>query len=60
VRERGGQGWAGSVWPTQTRASWFSQPGGLGGPVGLLGQLARWANLVLTNGFKNKILNSKF
>jgi hypothetical protein len=31
----GGQGWARSVWPTQTRASWFSQPGGLAGQLGL-------------------------
>jgi hypothetical protein len=38
----------------------LAQPGGLGGPVGLLGQQARWAILALANGFKNKILNLKF
>jgi hypothetical protein len=40
VRERGwpGLGWVGGS--TQTRASWFSQPCGLGGLAGQMGQEA--------------------
>jgi hypothetical protein len=38
----------------------LTQPGGLGGLASLLGQQARWASLVLANGFRNKILNFKF
>jgi hypothetical protein len=37
VREKGSQGWAGSVWPTQTRASGFSPArwaGWAGWPIG--------------------------
>jgi hypothetical protein len=44
-RERGDWGWAGSVWPTQTRTGWLSQAGWAGQasrPVALAGQVGRF------------------
>jgi hypothetical protein len=58
-RERGEWGWAGSVWPTQTRASWFSRARWAGwasrpvGPAGQMGQIG-FGQLIQKQNFKFK------
>jgi hypothetical protein len=57
---RASEGWAGSVWPTQTRAGWLSQAGWAewaNRPVGSTGQLGQ-AGLCQLNLIQISNLNS--